>query len=334
MKIFISHASANRNYGNALVDLLTAIGISENRIIFTSNNAFGIPIGENIFNWLKNQITNKPYVIYLLSKEYYESIACLNEMGAAWVIENEHSILFTPDFDLTSKEFRDGAIDPREIGFYINNEERILAFIQHLSTKFTITTNQVLINQKVKKYLTEIQNLKDVVVKPKENNIEHKNSKVTTEENNSFKTIVNPNTTIKSVNTSAVSSKFLQDIIIDGKLKDEEILLIHYMKDTAQTKLKTGWQEDIEIKNIKDWEEINNLDSKLSKNYPATIRKFALRGYTEVSALTGSGNIKEVKLKDDIEAEIIDLPQPIINIIESIVEKYPTRENENNWDTF
>ena len=68
MKIFISHSSANKDYGNALVELLRGIGITEDEIVFTSNTAYGIPIGQNIFNWLKSQITEKPFVIYLLSK--------------------------------------------------------------------------------------------------------------------------------------------------------------------------------------------------------------------------------------------------------------------------
>lgn len=117
MKIFISHSSKNADYGNALVNLLTGIGISGEQIIFTSNDAYGIPIGQNIFDWLKTQIKEKPYVLYLLSPEYYKSVACLNEMGAAWVIENKHTMIFTPNFKLDSYEFQNGAIDPREIGF-------------------------------------------------------------------------------------------------------------------------------------------------------------------------------------------------------------------------
>ena len=48
------------------MDLLRNVGIKEEEIIFTSNTAYGIPIGQNIFNWLKSQITEKPFVIYLL----------------------------------------------------------------------------------------------------------------------------------------------------------------------------------------------------------------------------------------------------------------------------
>lgn len=64
MKIFISHSSKNKDYGNHLVQLLRVLGIKENEIKFTSNVAFGIPVAKNIFNWLKPQIEDKPFVIY------------------------------------------------------------------------------------------------------------------------------------------------------------------------------------------------------------------------------------------------------------------------------
>lgn len=156
MKIFISHASANKQYGDALVELLRGIGVNEEEIIYTSNPAYGIPISQNIFKWLKTQITEKPFVIYLLSKEYYSSIACLNEMGAAWVIENEHATIFTPGFDINSKEFQNGAIDPREIGFYLDNQERLLTFIQLLQLHFTISKNSVILHQKVTDFLKRV----------------------------------------------------------------------------------------------------------------------------------------------------------------------------------
>jgi hypothetical protein len=140
LKIFISHSSKNAAYGSALVDLLTGIGIGHESIIFTSETSYGIPVGRNIFHWLKDQISEKPFVIYLLSPEYYSSVACLNEMGAAWIVENQHAAIFTPNFDLHDSSFRNGALDPREIGFYINNEDRLTEFIESLRANFPITT--------------------------------------------------------------------------------------------------------------------------------------------------------------------------------------------------
>ncbi len=106
MELFISHSSKDKEYGEALVTLLSDLGVQQKSIVFTSKEGFGIPKGQNIFNWLKSKLTNKPFVIYLLSDHYYSSIPCLNEMGAAWVIENDHLIFITPNFDLSDKRFR------------------------------------------------------------------------------------------------------------------------------------------------------------------------------------------------------------------------------------
>lgn len=125
MKIFISHSSKNASYGMALVELLTSIGIGHDKITFTSDASYGIPSGENIFNWLKGRISEKPFVIYLLSPEYFSSVACLNEMGAAWVVENQHIAIFTPTFDLGSENFQNSVLDPREMGFRLDDSERV-----------------------------------------------------------------------------------------------------------------------------------------------------------------------------------------------------------------
>lgn len=68
MKIFISHSSRNKDYGTLLVELLRNLGIKEDEIIFTSNVAYGIPVSQNIFHWLKYQIEeNRSLYIYSLN---------------------------------------------------------------------------------------------------------------------------------------------------------------------------------------------------------------------------------------------------------------------------
>lgn len=334
MKIFISHSSKNKDYGNALVELLRGVGLKEDEVVFTSNNAYGIPIGQNIYNWLKSQITEKPFVIYLLSKEYYASIACLNEMGAAWIIENEHAMLFTPNFDLSSKEFQNGAIDPKEIGFYIDDEERLLSFIQHLDKYFSITKNTIIINQKIKKYLQEISGIKEnksKIIKVSEtyNNLKSNDENLIKEIDKPI-TIIDESTNVQSQNTNGLFSKLISEVLA-GKLKDEEIILLHYISETGRLKLMTGWQQQTEVDNIKVWEEINEIDEILSRNYDIVIRKFEMRGYTEVSAVTSSNNPKEVKLKSWIEVQILDLPKEIKEKINFIIKKNPIKPKNDEW---
>ena len=335
MKIFISHASANKEYGNTLVDFLRGIGINEDKIIFTSNVAYGIPIGQNIFNWLKSQITEKPFVIYLLSKEYYSSIACLNEMGASWIVENEHATIFTADFEINSKEFQNGALDPREIGFRINDEERLLSFVQQLSKYFNISKNSVIINQKLKSYITEINshiNKKKVEINVRTNSsleevfFETKTKEEIIQKIETKNVIpISKPTLLKT--EDEIYSKFVNEII-SGKIKNEELILLNYIIETGKIRLFTGWQEDIEVRNIRVWEEINELNDKLSKTYNAVIRKFELRGYTEISALTGGGNSKEIKLKTEIEPHILYLPEEVLDKINDEILKNKIVEKE------
>ncbi len=326
MKIFISHSSRNKFYGEKIVDLLRSVGVKEDEIIFTSNTAYGIPVGQNIFNWLKSQITEKPFVIYLLSEEYYQSIACLNEMGAAWIIENKHAALFTPNFSLSSKEFQSGALDPREIGFYITDEDRILSFLHLISEDFQITKSHIIISQSVKRFLTEIGNYKTEINKSTTIEINKK------QEEPIFKKEVIKSEPTKpiSANQTDLFSKFT-NLVISQKLKDDELILLHYIIETGRFKLMTGWQEQNEIGHIKEWEVINEIEDKLSRNYSSTLKRFELRGFTEVSSVTSSNNPKELKIKEEIRKHLLDLPDNVMSIIKESVNKshyvYPAKTN-------
>lgn len=319
-RIFISHSSKNVNYGNALVELLLGLGIKDDQIIFTSNTAYGIPIGENIFNWLKNRINEKPFVIYLLSPEYYSSIACLNEMGAAWVIENDHAMLFTPGFNLDTPEFRNGVLDPREIGFYLNDEDRLTAFIESLKKAFEISSNQVLVNQKSKNFITQInsicKNLKITNLTPQK--------KVVVNDVNSQN---NPTKEQSISNKGNAIINFFNDLEND-KLKGEEIILIQYISDTDKYKLGTGWQIDKEIENIKTWEDINEYNNTLSKNYEKVLRRFEMKKLTSVSEFTSNGNPKEVCIIEELQDRLLDLP----NEFNDKFNKVSERSNEVNID--
>lgn len=327
MKIFISHSSKNKFFGEKLVDLLRSVGVKENEIIFTSNTAYGIPVGQNIFNWLKSQITEKPFVIYLLSEEYYQSIACLNEMGAAWIIENKHATLFTPNFNLSSKEFQSGALDPREIGFYITDEERILSFLHLISEDFEISKSHIIISQSLKKFITEIGNYKTEVIKPIASEIIKK------QEETFVKKVITKSEPTKAISTNQTDlySKFI-NLITSQKLKEDELILLHYIIETGRFKLMTGWQEQNEIDNIKEWEIINEIENKLSRNYSSILKRYELRGFTEVSAVTSSNNPKELKIKEEISEHLLDLPDNVLSVILESVNKshYVYLDKTNN----
>jgi len=267
MIIFISHSSKNAEYGHVLVELLREAGVGANEIVYTSNPAYGIPISSNIFQWLKSRVTERPCVIYLLSEEYYESIACLNEMGAAWVIESKGFMLFVPGFNLRSHEFNSGPLDPRSIGFFLDDEDRVTEFIEALRSDFSIIDNRVLINQSIRRYIDKIGQLKSLSLAG--------NAQISTSLDAARKTLVkNVSQEIGSDFSGAPenTANFLVDLK-SGKLKDSDVMLIWYVYDQGRIKLMTGWQEEQEVNNIRTWEQDNDYSATLSLDYSNALRR-------------------------------------------------------------
>ena len=72
------------------------------------------------YDYLKHQFQEHDlHVILVLSNNYYQSVACLNEMGAAWVLQTKYTVVLLPGF-----EFREiqGAINPRQISLKLDGD--------------------------------------------------------------------------------------------------------------------------------------------------------------------------------------------------------------------
>ncbi len=121
-KIFISHASKDKDYVKVLVDMLNDIGVKKNSnsIFCSSLPGYGIPHGESIYEFLKDELNNNNniMVLFILSDNYYQSAPCLNEMGAAWITSKKYTTVLTPNFKF---EKIIGAIDPTKISFKMND---------------------------------------------------------------------------------------------------------------------------------------------------------------------------------------------------------------------
>lgn len=120
-KIFLSHCSKDKKYGDALRSFLVGIGLKNSQIIYTSYPANKIPIGENIYDYLRNNINSDVFIIFLLSNDYFESAPCLNEMGAAWVFKSNYECFYTPEFDFKSSKYNQCVIDTKKMGILLKN---------------------------------------------------------------------------------------------------------------------------------------------------------------------------------------------------------------------
>lgn len=120
-KIFISHSSRDLAFVQPLVELFEHIGLNSENMFCSSVAGYNVPLDGNIYDYLKEQFQSYDLrVIFMLSENYYNSPASLNEMGAAWVLQHRYTSVLLPQFD-----FRDvkGVIDQMRISIKLDSEK-------------------------------------------------------------------------------------------------------------------------------------------------------------------------------------------------------------------
>lgn len=131
--IFISHAHRDEAYVRELVNLLTMMKVPN--IVCSSYPGYHIPNDEDIYEYLHKKLSGNSWVIYVLSEHYYRSPACLNEMGACWILNKKYTAILTPSFDY--KEMK-GAINPNQISFKLNDLDRLYEFLENAREVFKL----------------------------------------------------------------------------------------------------------------------------------------------------------------------------------------------------
>ena len=98
--IFISHSEKDSLLVDALVKLMV-LGASVNKaeIFCTSLEGMDIPKGEDFSDFIKKNLQQPKLVIILLTPNYYESIFCLCELGASWVLSHDMFPILVPPLD-------------------------------------------------------------------------------------------------------------------------------------------------------------------------------------------------------------------------------------------
>ncbi|MGN0346391.1 MAG: hypothetical protein ACI4DU_03815, partial [Lachnospiraceae bacterium] len=119
-RLFISHAEEDGDMVEKFVDLLYDMGISKKYMFCSSISEIGIPNKEDIYEYLRKLLDSEQIIpIFMLSHNYYSSAACLNEMGAVWVKQQEYFTFLLPGFEFSQIK---GAIDPRKRGISLGYE--------------------------------------------------------------------------------------------------------------------------------------------------------------------------------------------------------------------
>lgn len=105
-KIFISHSSKDEIVCRGLTELMLKCGVPAENIVATSYADTSLVAGQPLYGQIKHVIQNECVLsIFLLSRNYYASPICLNEMGAIWLKGIEKTFYFVlPGFSFKNVE--------------------------------------------------------------------------------------------------------------------------------------------------------------------------------------------------------------------------------------
>lgn len=89
-KVFISHASEDKQIVSLFVDqiLCAGSGVNIEDVIYTSRDDSGVVNGNDIPSCIKDGIKLAAIFFMMVSEKYRNSEVCLNEMGAAWMLDD------------------------------------------------------------------------------------------------------------------------------------------------------------------------------------------------------------------------------------------------------
>ncbi len=134
-KIFISHSSADKEFVEEVIDMIETVGLSSDLIFCSSFEGYGIDLGEDFLERIKNELSENILVLFILSKNFYNSPISLCEMGATWIKTNEHIPILIPPFDFKDIQ----GVIPLTQGFKINDSLKLNLFKEKIERLFGIT---------------------------------------------------------------------------------------------------------------------------------------------------------------------------------------------------
>lgn len=133
-KIFISHATADKEIVELLIDILEDIGLKSNQIFCSSFEGYGIPLGEDFLDKIKQELASDVIVLFIITNNFYESKVCLCEMGAAWALSKGHIPIVVPPLSYSDIK----GVIPLTQGLLINDVSKLNSLKDKLEQDFKI----------------------------------------------------------------------------------------------------------------------------------------------------------------------------------------------------
>lgn len=136
-RLFISHSSQDAAFVEELVDLLELIGLPAETIFCTSFAGYGIDLGENFLDAIRDELHNDTLVLFVLTENFFASPVCLCEMGATWVQTKDHIPILVPPFDFSDVK----GVVPLTQGFKINDPLKLNLFKEKIESVLGLSSS-------------------------------------------------------------------------------------------------------------------------------------------------------------------------------------------------
>lgn len=158
MKIFISHASKNKEIVLKFANFLESIGTEVE--VFCTSEKGAIATGKNFIETIAKELNTCDLFIPVLSQEYYESRFCMIELGVAYSYmynkykQNEEYIFPFALYPVKKEDALAGTpLTGIEVG-EINSEADLKAFLMYLSDERKISIGLGM-NKKIHSFVVE-----------------------------------------------------------------------------------------------------------------------------------------------------------------------------------
>lgn len=125
--VFISHSSKDIEFVLKLNDFLVGLGISKEKIFCSSIEGQGVKHGNRIEDSVKTYLSNSTIIIYVLSQNFLDSQACMQELGVGWISNESKKCFYFKLDDITMEDIK-GFLN-MSYKFTLINENSLSEFI-------------------------------------------------------------------------------------------------------------------------------------------------------------------------------------------------------------
>lgn len=256
--VFISHSSKDKDFVDALVNLLDDMGFTKETLFCSSVREYGIPLSGDIFDTIRGLfLEHDLYVIFIHSPRFYGSAVSLNEMGAAWVLKTDFCSFLTNDMKF---ERMKGVVNGGKLSIKVDDKEApklLNDLYKHLVTVFSL--QEMGVNKWERKrdqFLQVVRNLK------------YEEIEDTVEENNVDMEYKKLQIVKMKAEAEARQKAIIRGNIVPGYKGGASTLKIFNAGAATARNVRVEWlNEDENVIPTSDFSEIGDLTPQNSRSY-------------------------------------------------------------------